>query len=99
MEDFIRQRLTVDRRKGLSVTRTPSGKWQAQTDNPDGSSTVHVGDDPVDALWNVLTPYQMHRRASSGRLLAPAGTPPPADDLDALLGGPPAIADDLAGLL
>lgn len=108
MEDFIRQRMTVDRRRGLSVSRLPDGRWQAQTDNPDGSFTVMIADDPANALWNALVPYTMHRRVASGRVMAPEGAPAPAaagpdDDLDVLLGivsaSPPSADDSLAELL
>lgn len=100
MEDFIRQRLTVDRRTGLSITRLRDGRWQAQTNNPDGSATVMIAPDPADALWNALVPYTMHRRVASGRIMAAADAPPPALH-DDLLGAIPAAveSDDVMALL
>jgi hypothetical protein len=69
LEDFLRHRLTVDRRTELSIRKDGQGRFQANLKNPDGSFTVDVQPDPADALWNVLAPYTLRHRAPSGREL------------------------------
>lgn len=98
MEDFIRQRLTVDGGKRLTVGRRPDGKFEASWVHRDGkTATVEVDDDPATALWNSMVPYTLRRRLPSGRDVViegavlgldagPVKSAGPADDLDDLFG-------------
>lgn len=114
MEDFIRQRMVVDRSKRLSITLRPDdGQFEASWVHADGkTATVDVASDPADALWNSLVPFTMRRRLQSGREVVIEGDVhgvepvEVADDLDDLLGGSPTAvapvlthADDLEDLL
>lgn len=68
LEDFIRQRLTVDRAKRVSITRNRDGLFEASWVHADGvTASVEVDADPATALWNSLVPFQMRRRLPSGR--------------------------------
>lgn len=105
VEHFIRQRMTVNRSRRMSITLRPDGRFEASYVHADGrTATVEVADDPADALWNALAPFPMRRVVTvSGRTLAVDEDVPgrvflgggvellPAD-LDELLGGSPNTA-------
>lgn len=68
MEDFIRQHMVVGGGRRMSIVLRPDGRFEASWVHRDGkTATVDVADDPADALWNSLVPYQMRRRLPSGR--------------------------------
>lgn len=68
LEDFVRQRMTVDRSKRVTIGRREDGLFEASWVHADGkTATVDVDADPVTALWNSLVPFQMRRRLASGR--------------------------------
>lgn len=88
LEDFIRQRMTVDRSRRMSITARPDGKFEASWVHADGkTATVDVTSDPADALWNSLVPFTMRRRLHSGREVV----------VDGPVRGVPAEIDDLLG--
>lgn len=115
MEDFIRQRMVVDRSRRLSITLRPDdGQFEASWVHADGkTATVDVASDPADALWNSLVPFTMRRRLPSGREVVIEGDVHGVEpvevgaDLDDLLGESPTTAvapvlthaDDLEDLL
>ncbi len=61
LEDFLRQRLTVDGHPQIRLVKTRDGYWQASMQRParDGNAyTCETHEDPVDALWNVVSPIK-----------------------------------------
>lgn len=110
MEDFIRQRMTIDGHKRLAVTLRSDGLYEAASVHRDGrTATCEVDADPATALWNCLVPFAMRRRLPSGREVVLDGPVKGlTDDLDDLMGEFPKIlgarhasekTDDLEDLL
>lgn len=77
LEDFLIQRLTVDRCMRLNVFATKDGRWQANLERADksGAWSVEIDEDPVTALWNLMVPYTMRRTLPSGRDVVPGDRP------------------------
>lgn len=100
MEDFIRQRMSVDGCRQIAVRVRSDGRFEAAIVHRDGSTaTCDVQDDPADAIWNVLVPYTMRRTTPSGRSVVIEGEVLGTDDLLDDSPPPSAIADDLEDLL
>ena len=100
LEDFVRQRLSVDRRMRLHVFATKDGRWQANLERADKANAyaVEIDGDPVTAIWNVVAPYQMRRTLPSGREVVlgdrPLLIPEPEPDLLAAVEDVDLLADD-----
>lgn len=103
MEDFIRQRMTVDRSKRMSIILRPDGQFEASWVHADGrTATVEVSDDPANALWNSMVPFTMRRKLHSGReVVAEGDVRGIPDEIEDLLGDTPApsTADEIEDLL
>lgn len=79
IEDALR--FATETSHQVSLCRTTDGRWQANVRRGNSNAfSVQIHDDPIDALWNAITPYQMHRHPK------PANPPAAADDLEDLLG-------------
>lgn len=62
LSDFLRHQTTVNGHRQIVLTVLPDGRYQASILRADGVSwCVDIHSDPVDALWNVLVPYNMRR--------------------------------------
>lgn len=108
IEDFIRQRMSVDGCRQIAVRLRNDGRFDAAIVHRDGSTaTCDVSEDAADALWNVLVPYTMRRTLPSGRSAVIEGVVHGVDstdvtDDDGLLevdGDSHAPADDFEDLL
>lgn len=96
MEDFIRQRMTVDGYRRISVTVREDARYEAAAVHRDGkTATCDVDADPATALWNCLVPFAMRRRLPSGREVVPGDRPllMPEPEID-LLDDIDLLADD-----
>lgn len=81
LADFLHQRLAVDGNRQIVIARLPDGRWQASMLRESGSAhAVEMHASPVDALWNVLVPFELRRTKA---LPAPVYAPvPPLTDVD-----------------
>lgn len=93
MEDFLRQRMGVDRYTRVAVLTRSDGRFEASVVHADGrTATVEVDADPATALWNALAPFTLRRRLPSGREVVEAGAP----EIEDLLADDDEIEDLLA---
>lgn len=103
MEDFIRQRMSVDGCRQIAVRVRPDGRFDAAIVHRDGSTaTCDVSDDPADGLWNVMVPYTMRRTLPSGRSAVIEGVVHGVDNVDVTdddLLSAVAVDDDFKDLL
>lgn len=93
LEDFLRQRMVVDRHGPVQITMRDDGLFEASVVERDGETTAAINADPATALWDVLVPSTMRRTLASGREVVVEGTVyglpeeiTTYDDLDDLLG-------------
>lgn len=103
LEDFIRQRMTVDGSRRMSITKRPDGLYEASFVHADSvTATCDADADPVTALWNALVPYTMRRRLPSGRDVVIEGVFLGASDqidLEEAIAATPTIPSDLEDFL
>lgn len=100
MEDFIRQRMSVDGCRQIAVRVRPDGRFDAAIVHRDGSTaTCDVSPDASDALWNVLVPLAMRRRLPSGRSAVIEGVVHGVDNVDVTDDDLLSEDDDLKDLL
>jgi len=73
LEDYLHQRLVVEKAGSLTLVRLPDDRYQVSVQRGRANAfTVEIHPNPVDAIWNAVCPLDLRRH-------------PPTTSLDDLL--------------